>query len=413
MDKLKAILAASLLLATAALAPPALAEPLRVRLDFGGSLDWAAPDSIDAALGFATRQTLNAKARLMWQANTGPWRVEMQTLLAYQAGDNVGFSIAMAALAPPPPPPSYFGLTTDISTSANQRLSLTLDRLSVSYASGNVVFKLGRQAVTWGSGLVFHPSDIIAPFSPAAIDTAYKPGVEMLYGQYLFANGNDIVAVVVPRRAVAGGPLDWGQSTLALRASLLLGALDGTAMLAQDRGDTVLTLSLGGPLGGAAWNVELGQWFLADGSSATNALVNISNSGSLGAMNITYFAEYFRNGFGVDTATPLNALPPALASRLATGQVFNVGQDFLALGAQLGINANATLSPVIITSLNDGSVFANVQLAISPSDNLDISLNASKGFGPNGTEFGGRETTTGSGVYLRPPTTLSLRLSRY
>ncbi|MCF6272324.1 MAG: hypothetical protein L3J37_03900 [Rhodobacteraceae bacterium] len=408
MDKLKAILAASLLLAT-----PALADPLRVRLDFGGSFDWAAPDSIDAALGFAARQTLDAKARLMWQANTGPWRVEMQTLLAYQAGDNVGFSTAMAVLAPPSPPPSFFDLTTDISSSASTRLSLTLDRLSVSYASGNVVLKFGRQAVTWGAGLVFNPSDIIAPFSPAAIDTAYKPGVEMLYGQYLFDNGNDIAAVLVPRRAVTDGPLDWDQSTLALRASLLLGALDGTAMLAQDRGDTLFNLALGGPLGGAAWNVELGQWFLADGSTATNALVNISNSGSLADMNITYFAEYFRNGFGVNTATPLDALPPALASRLATGQLFNTGQDFLALGAQLGISANVTLSPVVIASLNDGSVFANVKLTISPSDNFDISVNTSKSFGPDGTEFGGRETTAGSGVYLRAPTTVSLRLSRY
>ncbi len=408
MDKLKAILAASLLLAS-----PALADPLRVRLDFGGSLDRAAPDSLDAALGYASRQTLEAKARLMWQGGAGPWRIEMQTLLAYQAGDNVAFSSALAGLSPPVPPPSYFDLSADITSSANARLSLSLDRLSLSYAGGNVVLKIGRQAVTWGAGQVFNPSDIIAPFSPAAIDTAYKPGVEMLYGQYLFDNGNDIVAVLVPRRAMAGGPLDWGQSTLALRASLLLGALDGTAMLAQDRGDTLLTLSLGGPLGGAAWNVELGQWFMADGSQATNALLNISNSSALGDINITYFAEYFRNGLGVDTATPLDALPPALASRLATGQLFNVGQDFLALGAQIGVAAGATLSPVVITSLNDGSVAAKVQLAVSPTDNLDISLNASKGFGPNGTEFGGRETTAGSGTYLRPPTTISLRLSRF
>jgi len=405
MDKLTATLAASLLLIT-----PALADPLRVRLDFGGSLDWTEADSIDAALGFETRQSLDAKARLIWQGTSGAWGFEVQSLLSYQGGGNAGFA---AALPDTSPPASFFDLTSEISSGANHSFTHTIDRLSVSYSSQNVVVIVGRQAVTWGSGMVFHPSDIIAPFSPDAVDTAYKPGVEMLYGQYLFDNGNDLQAVFVPRRAVAGGPLDWQSSTLALRGALLLGELDGTVMLAQDHGDTLLNLGLGGPLGGAAWNVELGQWFLDDGSTPLNILANISNSGSIGDMNITYFAEYFHNGFGVDTATPLDALPASLASRLATGQLFNVGQDFLALGGQLSVNAALVLSPSIITSLNDGSVFAGLHGNISASDNFDISFGASKGFGANGTEFGGRETSAGSGVFVRAPVNVSLSLTRY
>jgi hypothetical protein len=103
----------------------------------------------------------------------------------------------------------------------------------------------------------------------------------------------------------------------------------------------------------------------------------------------------------------------ALADRLATGQLFNVGQDFLALGAQLSVSAAVTVSPSIITSLNDGSVFAAMRAGVSLSDNLDISLNASKGFGANGSEFGGRETSAGSGIYLRPPLSLGLNITRY
>jgi len=405
MDKLKAILAASLLLSS-----PASADPLSLRLDFGGTFDWAEADSIDASLGFETRETLDAKARLMWQGGEGAWRFEAHSLLSYQKGGNAALA---AALAEDTPPPSYFDLTSLLSSSADSRLTHTIDRFSVSYSSQNIVLKAGRQAVTWGSGMFFHPSDIIAPFSPAAIDTAYKPGVEMLYAQVLFDNGNDVEAVFVPRRAVAGGAYDWGYSTLALRTTLLLGALDGAVMLAQDHGDTLLNLSLGGPVGDAAWNVELGQWFLDDGSTPLNILANFSNSGTLGEMNITYFAEYFHNGFGVDTGTALDALPTALSSRLASGQLFNVGQDFLALGAQIGVSSGITISPSAIASLNDGSVFASVQANVSASDNLDISLSASKSFGENGTEFGGRETSAGSGEYLRAPTTVMVNLTRY
>ncbi len=407
MDKLSAILAVSLL------ASPALAEPVTVRLDLGGSFEQAASDSIGALLGYDTRQTLDAKARLMWQGSAGALGFEAQVLLGYQAGDGVSYGAALAGLAPPVPPPSFLDLSTDVFNNSGQSLTAGIDRFSVSHASQNLVLKLGRQAVTWGSGLVFRPSDIIAPFAPNAIDTAYKPGVDMAYAQVLFDNGNDVEAVFVPRRAVAGGPVVWDQSTLALRSTLLLGDFDGTVLLAQDHGDTLLTLGLGGPVGNAAWNVELGQWFLADSSTPLNILANISNSGTIGEMNITYFAEYFHNGFGVDTATPLDALPTALADRLATGQLFNTGQDFLAVGAQLSVSAAVTVSPSIIASLNDGSVFAAVQAGVSLSDNLDFSLNASKGFGPNGTEFGGRETTAGSGVFLKAPLSLGLNITRY
>jgi len=407
MDKYAAILAASLL------AGPALADPVSVRLDLGGSFDWAEADSVDALLGFDTRQTLDAKARLIWKGGEGALHFETQVLLDYRAGGNVGYAAAVAGMSPPVAPASYVDLSTEVFSGAHQNMTVAIDRLSVSYASQRFVLKLGRQAVTWGSGMVFRPSDIIAPFAPNAIDTAYKPGADMAYAQILFDNGNDVEAVFVPRRAVAGGPMVWGQSTLALRSTLLLGDFDGTALLAQDHGDTLVNLGLGGPVGGAAWNIELGQWFLADGSTPLNILANISNSGTIGEMNITYFAEYFHNGFGVDTATPLDALPASLADRLATGQLFNVGQDFLALGAQLSVSAAVTVSPSVITSLNDGSVFATVYAGVSVSDNLDITLYGNKGFGPNGTEFGGRETSAGSGVFLRAPSSIGINISRY
>lgn len=408
MDKLKAILATSLLLAT-----PALADPVSARLDFGGTFDWADANSLDASFGFETRQTLDAKARLMWQGGEGDFRFEVHGLLNYQAGDNVGFAAATAGLSPPAAPSSFFDLSTEIYADSTQNLTFGLDRLSVSYSSQNFVLKVGRQAVTWGSGLVFRPSDIIAPFAPNAVDTAYKPGVEMIYAQVLFDNGNDIEAVFVPRREVAGGPFAWAQSTLALRSSLLLGDYDGTVLLAQDHGDMLLNLGLGGPVGDAAWNVELGQWFLTGGETPLNVLANISNSGMLGEMNITYFAEYFHNGFGVDTATPFDELPDALAERIATGQLFNVGQDFLALGAQIGVAPGVTVSPSLITSLNDGSQFAAINAGVSVSDNLDISFNASKGFGADGSEFGGRETTAGSGIYVVAPLNVGLTITRY
>ncbi len=413
MVKLKAILGSSLAVALVFAATWAIADPVRVRLDLGGGYDWAKSDSIDAALGFAQRRSSNARLRFILKGGEGPWRFEVQPLLTFDMGDNVAFDKALGGMYPAAPPPSFFNPGGDIYRDANTVLAYEIDRLWLSYTSQDVVIRAGRQALTWGSGLVFKPGDIIAPFAPNVIDRAFKPGVDMVYGQYLFDNGADIEAVFVPRRKVAGGAFDFNSSTLALHSNIPLGDLDGAIMLARDRGDTVLSMSLGGPLGGAVWNAQIGQWFLSDGSTPTTFVANIANSGTFAGKNVTYFAEYFHNGFGVSPGTPLDALPMSLSARLSTGQLFNIGRDFVALGGQINLTPDLTLSPSVIASLNDASVFVAAQAQWSLGDNSDLTFSASTGFGNKGSEFGGRETSAGSGVYVRPASNASVKLTQY
>ena len=73
-------------------------------------------------------------------------------------------------------------------------------------------------------------------------------------------------------------------------------------MLAYDRGDYVGGVGLSGPLGGASWNAEYVHWHLENGDDHPSFLANISNYATLGEWNVSYFAEYFHNGFGVDAA---------------------------------------------------------------------------------------------------------------
>ena len=413
MAKSIAIYAASLALVFSSFAANANAQEIRARLDLGAGYISAQGDSIDASLGFAERRYSDAKLRIMLKGGEGPWSYELHSLFNFELGDNVAYNAALAGMFPAAPPPSFFNLTSNIYSATNASFTHTIDRMSLTFTSDNFVVRAGRQALTWGTGMVFRPGDILAPFAPNAIDTSYKPGIDMIYTQYLFENGADLEAVFVPRRAMAGGEFSWDASTLALHSTMQLGDLDGSIILARDREDILLNLSLGGPLGGAAWNAEVGQWFLADGSHPTNFLVNISNSGTIGDKNINYFAEYFHNGFGVAANTPLDSLPISLSTRLATGQLFNTGRDFLALGGTIELMPDLTFTPSLITSLNDGSIFAALTTQWSISDNADLTLSASKGYGKLGSEFGGRETSAGSGIYVRPPEKISLRFTSY
>lgn len=403
--------APSAVLLAAIMAMPVWADDFRVRTEVGLTSSNADATSLEADLGYRVTRALTATARLMWDKFEGSFRFEVHTQLKAARGGQI--ALASELMPAEGPPRTLLDLSGAWSHDPDQTVVGVIDRASVAYTRESLVLKAGRQAITWGSGLFFHPSDIVAPFSPDAIDTSYKPGVDMLYAQYLFDNGADVQAIAVPRAETYGGTVDMGQSTLAIRGSATLGGLDGALFYARDRGDNVTGLNLSGPLGGASWNAEYVHWRLADDTTYPSWLFNVTNFGTLGDWNVSYFAEYFRNGFGVDASVPLDALPANLTKRMSTGQVFFGGQDFLAPGGQLQVTADLSVSPRAIISLNDGSKLAMVGVNYAIGDNTDLAFDIFCPFGTDASEFGGRETSAGSGVFAGPSRSATLRLVHF
>ena len=403
--------APSAVLLAVMVAMPIWADGFRVHTEAGLTSSTADATSLETDLGYRDTRALTAAARLMWDKFDGPFRFEVH--MQFRAAHGSRIALASELMPAEGPPRTWLDLTGDWSHEPDQAVVGVIDRASVAYTSENLVLKAGRQAITWGSGLFFHPSDIVAPFSPDAIDTSYKPGVDMLYTQYLFDNGADIQAIAVPRAETLGGSVALDQSTLAVRGSTTLGNLDGALFYARDRGDDVAGLNLSGPLGGASWNAEYVHWRLADGTTHPSWLFNITNFGTLGDWNISYFAEYFHNGFGVDASVPLDALPANLAKRMSTGQVFFGGQDFLAPGGRFQVTADLSISPSAIISLNDGSKLAAIGINYVLGDNTDLAFDYFNPLGPDGSEFGGRESSAGSGVFAGPSRSATLRLTHF
>jgi len=388
------------------------ADGFRLRTAYSSSGSWANGTSLDASLGFQNRASAFGGARLMWNKSAGPFRFVVHSNVTFLEGSDVAYGAALLAYVPTPLPSTAFNLTQVWQSDANTYVTNTIDRLNVSVTSDRFVLKLGRQAITWGNGLVFHPGDILAPFSPGAVDTSYKTGADMVYGQVLFDSGADIQAVWVPRAATTGGPIVFDGSTFAVRGSFDVGPLSSGIMLARDHGDTVGSLTLAGPLGGASWNAEYVDWSVG-GTHAPSWLINIANFGSAFGKNISYFAEVYHNGFGVSPGTPLDSLPASLSKRMATGQVFYAGTDFLTLGGQVQVTPDLSLSPNAIFSLTDQSALASISASYTISDNTNVVLYLTRPFGPNGSDFGGRETTAGSGVFFGPSPAALLQLVHF
>lgn len=383
----------------------------RIRADVGGS--YVDPDatSLQAGMGFNQMTDLSGGLRIMTDGAQDDLRYALHLNLAYQQGD----SVALAGLLPAGavPPASLLDLTQNVGVGSRGQMAAQIDRAWVSYTTDRAVVKLGRQAITWGNGLVFHPGDIVAPFSPNALDTSHKPGVEMVYGQYLFDSGADVQAIYVPRPAVAGSAVDPDSSTIALRGFSNFGPVDASVLWAQDRGDRALAVGLSGALGGAGWKAEVVDWQLATGAVDPSWVVNITNFGSLGDWGLSYFAEVYHNGFGTTPGTPVDVLPAALAKRMATGQVFYGGTDYVALGAQLLISPEFSLAPSAIISATDGSKMLTLAGNLNLGDNSDLSFAAFAPIGADGSDFGGRETSAGSGTYLGAAPGVSVKFTQY
>ena len=98
---------------------------------------------------------------------------------------------------------------------------------------------------------------------------------------------------------------------------------------------------------------------------------------------------------------------------MSTGQLFYSGRDFIALGAQIQMTPDFGISPTIIAGLNDASFLASVGANYSMGDNTDLSISLFAPFGDDGTEFGGRETSAGSGEFFGPQRSASVRLIHF
>lgn len=378
----------------------------------------AGANTPEAALDFKRSNELGTQLRLEWQRNFSPWNIEVAWQFESRHGSAVEKDYAIAAAYPllsyNTDDNSYWDMSDDLVDGGATYTTQRLDRLNMSYTAPAYVIRLGRQALTWGSGLVFHPLDLVNPFQPVATDTAYKRGTDMAYGQWLMNDGSDIQFVVVPHKMRDSNDPDAGKPTQAVFANLVGDNFQWTILLARDRSDSVLGIGTSGSLGGAVWNLEAVPTRLDSGDTRTSALLNISQADTFLNRNITMFAELYHNGFGeTGSDYTLVQLNSDLVARLERGQQFVTGSDYLSLGATYEWTPLLQLMPTYIANLHDHSGLLDIQLSYSMSNNVLIKGGMRMAVGDQGSEFGGLELAPFSNVYLARADQAFVRLEMY
>ena len=273
------------------------------------------------------------------------------------------------------------------SLGADTGSSERLDRLWFGADLGAWRLTVGRQAASFGGGLVFQPMDLFNPFSPVEIDRDFKTGDDMLVLTRPFDDGTEVSGFMVARRGNGSG-LDADAGSGALRYRGFVGALSAELMLGVHLADPLAAISLSGPVGTALWRADLVAQQV-DGTTRLSGVANLDWSFVAAGHNVYVFAEYYHNGFGLQhpSLAGLQAKPD-LRRRVKRGEVFVLGRDYLALGASLEWHPLVTQSLLIVHEFADASHLLQTTFDWRPGDTSIWQLSLVAPLGDRGEEFG-------------------------
>jgi len=376
-----------------------------------------ARDDVQALYGDNPAHDQGLDLRFKAEKRDGPWDFSAHYELLALHGDSLetrrrlaaaGYPTVGTVRGLPDDRQRLFDLTGTITDQNRTAAVQRLDRLAVGYSTGSQTLRFGRQAVSWGNGLTFHPLDFVNPFSPLAIDKDYKTGDDMLFGQWLTGGQGDLQAIVLPRRDPATGNVESDQSSYAAKSRTRHGEVELDLLAARHYGENLIGAGVVKSLGGAVWRLDVGYTDLKEDSGAWSLATNLDYSWTWGGMNVYGYLEYFHSGVGESSTAGYTAPNPALSARIARGELFTLARDYASLGLQIELTPLVNLIQNLILNLNDGSGIYQLRGVYDWRQDVQLMAGLNLPFGARGDEYGGipvgapdTYTAIGRSVYFR------------
>ena len=389
-----------------------------------GTVQTFADDSVINDFAGSSATALDAILRLKFAAYRGPWDFQTDGQLIVSYGESVEYSREVSEQFPgyealfgrlPSDDRRWWNLTDTFEDKNKLAATARLDRLFIGYTGSKTSVRFGRQALTWGSGLFYTPMDIVNPFDPTAVDTEYKTGDDMLYGQYLLDSGDDFQATYVVRRNPLTGDVESDQATAALKYHGFFGGTEIDLLGAQQYGEALFGVGGSRDVGGAVWRSELVLSDTETDGVVAQFVINSSYSWVWGGKNVSGSVEYYFNGFGQSDGcySPECLLGnPELLARVSRGQLYTLGRNYLGSSLMVEVTPLFMLTPTLFWNVGDGSALVQIVPQYSLGDNLLLLGALGIPVGPNGTEYGGIEAAA-PGVYFSTDLNAFLQLNWY
>ena len=334
-----------------------------------------------------------ADLRLLWRRAFDSFTIEVDHATTYLVGDSIESADSGPTFDQTPTGDErrLLNLTWEVDRGDRHRLLHRFDRLALKYRTRRWAVTVGRDAVSWGSGVVFHPMDLFNPFAPTTVDQDYKAGDDLIRIERLFDDGSDLEMLAVARH----GEVEDETGSVAFKYRTSLGSSELDFLAGRHYGGAVAGVGLRAAMGGALVRSDLTA--VDDGEGWTlSGVVNLDYSFAVGRNSVYVFAEYFRNGFGVaGLPDDLALLPDALGDRLARDETFTLMRDYAALGTQFRWHALVTQKISVIANLHDSSKILQTAVGYDASDAAGVQVGLIKPIGGQGDEFGRLEVGDG------------------
>jgi hypothetical protein len=280
-------------------------------------------------------------------------------------------------------------LTAIIDDGDRETIYHRLDRLSLALAFETGIFRIGRQALTWGNGFLFNPMDLFNPFSPTDFERDYKTGDDMLHLQLPSLTAGELQLLYVPRRDPDTADVGWDQSSLAGKYHISIGTSELDFMAAHHYEDGVVGLGGRGYLADAAWRIDTTWTFTQDRSEDFLSLTaNLDYSWIWWQRNFYGFIEFYSNGLG-HTRAAAALEDPWLIKRIQRGATFTLGKYYLDGEIQIELHPLFKILLTGIYNLEDHSGIWQPRASWDLSDSTQLILGAELFYGGTGTEYGG------------------------
>ena len=331
--------------------------------------------------------------RLMFTEQRGSWRFLVHHSTIYQVGDSFQFNQTPQNTLDQTPRDDdrrFLDLTWTLDDGADHRLYHRFDRLAATYRGDRWSVTFGRDAVSWGSGKVFQPMDVFAPFAPTTVDRDYKTGEDLVKVDALLHGGGDIQLLAVLRRDDEENR-DVDESSIGAKWRSFVGESEIELVGGRHFEDLIAGFSFRHPLGGALLQTDWLATRLDDEDKwVVSGVVNLDYSFTVAQKNAYVFGEYYRNGFGRnDKPVDIFDLPEALIVRLQRGEVFNFMKDYTAFGGSIEWHPLVRQNLTLISNLHDHSSLVQMQLSYDPSDQQRLEIGVTEPLGDEGDEYGG------------------------
>jgi hypothetical protein len=295
-------------------------------------------------------------------------------------------------------------LTSTIHNEDNYYLYHRLDRFQLTLQPAWGAISIGRQALTWGNGLLFNPMDLFNPFSPTDIDRDYKMGDDMVAAAISTQKFGDIEFLAVPRRDLITGEIEGDESSIAVKHQFTRESNDFHIMLARHYGESVAGIGSTGYLFDAVWRTDIVWSSLQDSAEGDNGyfsvVANMDYSWVWWGKNFYGLVEYYFNELGTDRYSEI-FFDPEIMSRLERGELFVLGRSYLSGQINVELHPLVSLYITNITNLQDPSGTLQAWLGWNIFQNTQVTFGGNCFYGTNDTEFGGY--TIESTAYIHKP----------